>query len=149
MNYWAYDIRRSFWWLIESFQEKRDWKTRSIYLRGLLGKFWPHRIQYGIENLIAYFPVIWADRDWDHSFFLFLMEFKLRRMAEHFRKYGHHTGAKKDVANILEAAALCKRIREENYYGNDRSYKQVEAMFDQDLERLGMIFRKHLREWWD
>ena len=38
----------------------------------------------GLRNLIAYAPLIWRDRDWDHSFLLEMLIFKLRRMETAF-----------------------------------------------------------------
>ena len=69
----------------------------------------------GVENIIAYAPIIWRDRDFDSNYLLELMEFKFRRMADSFDKYGHHENSEKDVAELKECAAICYRIREETH----------------------------------
>lgn len=108
-------------------------------------------IKYGIGNLYYYFPVIWRDRDWDHTYLVDLLYYKFSNMEKHFRNYGIHIGADRDADNIRLAKLLCKRITEDEYYKNP--YKRIDGKFtDQeqnDVDLLCDIIRKHLREWWD
>jgi len=75
-----------------------------------------------------------------------MMEFKLRRMAGYIGRC-HHDGAKRESFNISKAAMLCRRMGSEDY--NAMDCKKEDYLYNQDLELLGKIFRKHLRCWWD
>jgi len=72
-------------------------------------------IVYSLTNLVAWFKIIWNDRDWDWTWTLKLLEHKLRRKAKHFRKHGHHMLKDHDAANMEKAADLCKRMRDWDY----------------------------------
>jgi len=139
---------------------------------------WLRNIATGIKNLIAFTPIIWNDRDWDHAFLLELLEFKLRRMAKFIGERGQHLDANVDAARIAEAADICRRLRTDDYYkllwraffdkyplrftdyqiermGEDER-AQFSALRERhdaaeraDLERLGELFTKHLLGWWD
>ena len=52
---------------------------------------------------------------WDYSSFLELMETWLREASRMHDTKGHFTGSKKVARQMLIAATLCKRIREDNY----------------------------------
>ena len=52
---------------------------------------------------------------WDHSYFLELMETWLREASRMHNTKGHFTGNKKAARQMLVAATLCKRIREDDY----------------------------------
>ena len=52
---------------------------------------------------------------WDHSYFLELMEIWLREASRMHNSKGHFTGSKKVARQMLIAATLCKRIREDDY----------------------------------
>ena len=52
---------------------------------------------------------------WDHSYFLELMETWLREASRMHSTKGHFTGNKKVARQMLVAATLCKRIREDDY----------------------------------
>lgn len=52
---------------------------------------------------------------WDYSNFLELMETWLREASHMHDTKGHFTGSKKVARQMLIAATLCKRIREDDY----------------------------------
>lgn len=70
----------------------------------------------GISNLIAYAPVIWRDRDWDHAFLLRLLELKFFRMSEYHRKHGITESAPKIARELSSLSETCKRLAMDNYY---------------------------------
>lgn len=82
---------------------------------------WPFRwTKYGLQNVWAYFPLIWRDRDWDYCFMLDLWELKFRRMAHLQATYGNGVLAHRYARQLRVAAALCKRISEDKYADFDR-----------------------------
>lgn len=72
-------------------------------------------IQYGIKNLIRWFPIIWKDRDWDQAYIWDILERKLRNQSYHIKHYGHHVNIEQDSRNLLICAKLIKKIRDEDY----------------------------------
>ena len=52
---------------------------------------------------------------WDHSYFLELMETWLREASRMHNSKGHFTSSNKVARQMLIAATLCKRIREDDY----------------------------------
>ena len=52
---------------------------------------------------------------WDHNYFLELMETWLREASRMHNSKGHFKGSKKEARQMLIAATLCKRIREDDY----------------------------------
>ena len=52
---------------------------------------------------------------WDHNYFLELMETWLREASRMHNSKGHFKGSKKVARQMLIAATLCKRIREDDY----------------------------------
>ncbi len=73
------------------------------------------RVKDFAQKLFIYLPLLWNDRDWDHSYLLRLMEVKLSLMAEHFKEHDMHVGSQKYARQMRVASALCKRIREDDY----------------------------------
>lgn len=108
----------------------------------------PYNIYYGIQNLIAYFPVIWKDRDWDGNYLLELLEKKLSRM-EHSIGNGPFVNSKKDGINIKKTRLAVKRLIDDNYYLNPNFLYTWERQEKQDLEYVTTMLRKHLRTWWN
>ena len=66
---------------------------------------------------------------WDHSYFLELMETWLREASRMHNTKGHFTGSKKVARQMLIAATLCKRIREDDYQ-NPFWFGEVSIKFD-------------------
>lgn len=107
------------------------------------------RIAASLNNLIDWFPFVWRDRDFDHSFLLNVMIFKLERMAKHFKTHQFTVGWEDQVAQIEECIMLLKRVEEDNYLFEYSNFQDAEDAAHTDLYRVGHIFATHLRGWWD
>ena len=75
-------------------------------------------IKYGVRNLIKWFPVIYRDRDWDHTFLMEIMKRKMDNMQKYLRKYGHHVNAEKDADDIKKCVILLDRLIKDEYHEN-------------------------------
>ena len=113
-------------------------------------------IKPGVENLIIWFPVIWKDRWWDHSFLYSILRFKLSLMEKGFRTRGMSTNSEKDAHNIKKCVLLLDRLQNDAYIDYSekvvnvrRSFEEEERMINQDLDLLFKILRKQIRVWWD
>lgn len=79
---------------------------------------WWRPLQYGVQNLIKYFPVIWKDRDWDYCFWIDMNIKKLESMEDSIRNHSHHLYCGRDADNIKKAVLALKRLREDDYHEN-------------------------------
>jgi hypothetical protein len=90
-------------------------------------------VLYGLRNLYAYAPLIWHDRDWDHSYMLSLWELKFQRMARHHLLYGNHVGNEEMAQQLRVCAQLCARIRDDEYADT------AQAVHDKKWGRMKMV----------
>lgn len=70
----------------------------------------------GLDNLIHYFPLIWADRQWDDYFMWKFLHAKLARMQDFYsdeRNYDSEDNGR--FASIYEARSLCERLMHNRY----------------------------------
>lgn len=110
-----------------------------------------------IRKVFYYLPVIWRDRYWDHSFIWLLMAHKLKRCEDYFREYGMSVGHKDQAKQIKICRLLIERMASEDYGENpkigelkDLNYFDLEDFrYQQDMDYLFRMMKKHLRSWWD
>ncbi len=148
--------------MIKYWHKFKDWQERCWYKF----KHWRYKynlnwsgIKQGIRNLVIWFPVIWFDRWWDHSFLYSILRFKLSLMEKGFRTYGISTRSEQDADNIKKCKLLLDRLTNDAYidYEGKRgwepkvrfSFEKEEEMIEQDLDLLFKILRKQIRAWWD
>lgn len=125
---------------------------------------WWHDLKAGVRNVVRWLPVVWYDRDWDHSYLLRIMETKMRFMSIHMREYGQVTSALRSSRRLAVCAELSRRIREDNYLENltgkvvsqmrftpeyQRWSKMAQRNQKKDMAYLFRMMDKHLLGWWD
>ena len=105
---------------------------------------------------------------WNYSCLLQAMEDWLENASKQHSKHGHLVGSDKTAKQMKVAAALIKRIREDEYHNNlnkvfscrnktadigsfhDFSYNpKADLLRKQDLQYLMKFMEKHLFGWWD
>ena len=134
-----------YWYKFKHWRDHRDLTWRGI--------------KQGTKNLVVWFPIIWQDRWWDHSFLYSILRFKLLLMEEGFRKRGHTVNHLKDAHNIKICKLLLDRLINDAYIDYEQgrgwepkirlSFEKHERMIDQDLDLLFKVMRKQIRVWWD
>lgn len=82
------------------------WNTIGWRLRQLI---------VSVKNLVRWFPLIWKDRDWDHAYIYYLLEFKLTNMAKYFRKRDFFVGQIREAEKMELCVRLMKKIQNEDY----------------------------------
>lgn len=97
------------------------------------GRYLHKTIQYGIQNLIKWFPIIWQDRDWDYTYIYNLLQFKLEKQSKHCIKYALHTTSESDAQIMATCARLIEKIKEEFYETEYIDYFESEIVFG-DIE---------------
>ena len=109
-----------------------------------------------IGKILSYLPILWADEDWDHSYVLILLRFKLSRMEKFIREKGIHLNHLQDAKKIRRVVLILERMEGMVYYKGpedrlfphkwwEQAHKQEEYEYAFVMDQL----KKHLRSWWD
>jgi len=79
------------------------------------GRYYHNIFIRGIKNLWKWLPVVWKDKDWDHSHIYKILQFKLEQQAYAIGSRNRHTRAQRDAELMLLCARLCYAQIEEGY----------------------------------
>ena len=69
-----------------------------------------------VKRVYEYAPILWHDRDWDHDYILWLLQYKLSRVRKELSKNDRHLGTQGYVAQIRLCEALLERILKSEYW---------------------------------
>ena len=73
-----------------------------------------------IKNVIKWWPILKEDQDWDYSYLLKVIEFKLNNMATFFESDGAWTEGASDMAKEMRLCAHhLNRLIEDNFFDFD------------------------------
>ena len=108
---------------------------------------------------------------WDYSYLLQAMEDWLENSSKQHSKHGHLVSSDKTAKQMKVAAALIKRIREDEYHDNLNKVfpcrnktaidkfclgehalewnRDSDLLRKQDLQYLMKFMEKHILGWWD
>lgn len=125
-------IKRSMWGYSATEYSKKTGKLDWKYIRfdlwcSFLDTFWyswadPIRGFFrSVRRVIDYIPVVWNSYDWDHSYLLKLMQYKLKRMRKHHEKHHRHVGVEKTIKQLLVCEQLLDRLAKDQYTDHDYS----------------------------
>lgn len=114
--------------------------------------------KWGIRNLWRWFPVVWADRDWDYDYLLMMMEKKFDFMVEASEGWCS-VSSEKYRREMMICRRVIRRIRKEDYkgivevFGRSRkaekaAWKLQDKQMRDDLRLFGKTFVK-VQSWWD
>ena len=78
----------------------------------------PRRVYESIKRVVAWLPIIWKDRDWDYSWLLHIIRYKLQRMEDSMRKHSHHSSAERSANEIRTTKLTLDRLINDDYYRN-------------------------------
>ena len=111
----------------------------------------------GIKNLITWFPIIWADRQWDYRFFYEILYKKVLLLERHHIKYNPFTSKERTLKKMKICKLLCERLLNNNYIDNamilhknewDKVQRLSEYTEKQDRVMLFKILEKEINRWW-
>ena len=114
--------------------EERPWYKKIwsfIYYKSLFAfEFIRYDVPNGVRNIINWVPVIWGHYDFDHSYLLDVMSFKLKLIRNRMQKYSYEIEEDKSkrLQDIQLAINLIKKIRE-GYYEHEL-YDYYKADYD-------------------
>jgi hypothetical protein len=110
-----------------------------------------------VRNLIAYFPIIWKDRDFDFSFYTRLQLFKLKRMYKVLNQKHSNVEWKKSVQALRLCILILERQKDDWYYDMiskrssdpDDSLEIYYSIKDRDWKMYNDLMYTYHNFWWD
>jgi len=91
-----------------------------------------------IYNLYRWFPIIWKDQDWDHSYIFEIFKFKLKNQAEYIGTKDRHNSAKRDAEIMMLCVRLMDKIQNDYYEDEYHDYHTLKSVFTPSIEFPGM-----------
>lgn len=115
------------------------WHFIRYPIYNLKSLYW--NLEYGIKNLIRWFPIVWNDRDWDEGYLMILMQKKLEQMEKLHREHGHSENSTEIADEIKECLNSLSRVMEDDYTDEvKREYTEdIERMVKEDLVSGGIV----------
>jgi hypothetical protein len=68
-----------------------------------------------ITRVVSYLPIIWKDRDWDHTFILILLQFKLKRVHKYLKQQGLREFSRTEDRKFKATLGALERLIDEDY----------------------------------
>ena len=90
-----------------------------------------------IYNLYRWFPIIWKDQDWDHSYIFEILKFKLKNQAEYIGYHDRHMSAKRDAEIMMLCVRLIDKVQDEWYGREYFDYHKSELTFIDSISHPG------------
>lgn len=91
-------------------------------------------IKYNIidpfKNIIRWIPILWKDKDWDHSYIYDILAFKLKNQADYIGKHDRHITAKREAEIMMTCVRLMKKVSDSFYYTEDYPYRKDKIRFE-------------------
>ena len=112
---------------------------------------WFNRFVEGVQNIIKWIPVVYKDKNWDHSYIYGILEFKLLQQRNCLVKANRFEGTETVNRDITICLNLIDRIKEDYYgveYHNYFEWKGVNGEddffnFDYEWENFDEFFKKY------
>jgi hypothetical protein len=125
---------------MEDFFEDRPkltlWDKISLWWRYDGRHYYRDSIQ-GIKNLWYWLPIIWKDRNWDHSYIYNVMMHKLSSQADYISRNDRHTRAQQDARRMKLCVKLMQICKEETYSLEYSDYHKDKHWFEPCVDKEG------------
>jgi len=93
--------------------------SKDFHIVGKSPFWWVRSFFRGIRNIFYYLPVVWRDRDWDHSYILELLRHKLKSVEAGIVSGRLSMGlSERHRQEIRRTVLLLDRIIADNYHEN-------------------------------
>jgi phosphoribosyl-ATP pyrophosphohydrolase len=79
------------------------------------GKYSHKYFKIGVKNLWYWFPVIWKDRSWDHSYIYKILKHKLKKQAEFTQEKNWHTCSQQNARRMQICVKLIQSCKDDTY----------------------------------
>lgn len=126
-------------WIDE--MKSKPWITRKIRYIGLWweneGRYIPKSTIQGFRNIFYWLPVIWRDRNWDHSFIFKIFSHKLKAQAKYIGSKGIHLNNWQDERDMMICVRLIERVKEQYYGMEHMDYHKTKHWFEPYEDKEG------------
>ena len=109
-----------------------------------------------VRRVASWLPVLWRDRDYDYSYAVYLLMFKMLRVAKHIAEHDVHMGAQRCARDIRIVVEHFKRVQRPDLYPmgwtKERSLRQArqqDALEAWHWDRAWELIRRKGKCWWD
>lgn len=75
-----------------------------------------YNIKSGIKQLYLWIPIIWKDRDYDHSFIYKILKFKIENTRKLNQKNKRYIGVEKEIYFMWVCENLLDRLIKDDYF---------------------------------
>jgi hypothetical protein len=94
------------------------------------GKYLLRNTKEGIKNIIYWLPIIWKDRNYDHTFIYEILKHKLKAQSKYIGNKDRHTTAKRDARRMLLCANLLQICQDDTYSSEYTNYSEDKYWFE-------------------
>lgn len=94
------------------------------------GQFYPQYLKQGIKNLYYWLPIIWKDRNYDHTYILKILKHKLKSQAEYIGSKNRHTCSLQHKRDMLICADLLDKLENDFYSSEYYDYAKDKHWFE-------------------
>lgn len=101
------------------------------------GKYLIRNTKEGIKNIIYWFPIIWKDRNYDHTFIYEILKHKLKSQSKYIGDKDRHTTAKRDARRMLLCANLLQICQDDTYAVEYLDYTENDFWFKDVKDKPG------------
>jgi hypothetical protein len=81
----------------------------------------------GLINLYKWLPIVWKDRDYDHSYVLDILKFKLEEMSKYTTSRKYHSGWEQHVRDMNICISLIDKL---NDYYETEYFDYIDESFE-------------------
>lgn len=88
-----------------------------------LNSFYKHNIKQpfrsfkqSIKQLWLWLPIIWKDRDWDHTYIYRILKFKIENTRKLNQRNMRHVGVDREIYNMWVCELLIDRLIKDDYF---------------------------------
>jgi hypothetical protein len=93
-----------------------------------------YKIRYffeGVQNIIKWIPIIYHDKDWDHTFIYKILQFKLTQQSKYIGGHNRHMSAIRD-SNRMDLIAKLLELNSNEFYDTEyMDYHESEMVWSE------------------
>ena len=93
------------------------------------GRFVKSNLIQSIKNLIRWFPIIWKDRNYDHTFIYEILKFKLSEQSKYLKSKDRFVSTQRQTEKIDICVRLLDKIKTDYYATECYEYSETKMNF--------------------
>jgi hypothetical protein len=94
------------------------------------GQFIVKNTKNGINNIIYWFPIIWKDRNYDHSYIYNILKHKLKYQSNYIKSKDRFTSSEQSVRRMNICVSLINKVQDDYYSMEYTNYFKEKHWFE-------------------